>query len=85
MAKERFMNGKNDSLLKTICSDGTIINTIVADGKKTIYEYPNKATVVTDCPERAYYNKELLAQRPLSELDEGIGIRSNSKIKKRLE
>ena len=81
MAKERFMNGKNDSLLKTISSDGTIINTIVADGKKTIYEYPNKATVVTDCPERAYYNKELLAQRPLSEIDEFEVIYGDSEKK----
>ena len=85
MAKEHFMNRKFAHLLETISSDGSIINTIITDDKKMIYEYPNKVSEVTDCPERAYYNKELLAQRPLSEIDEDQEGRANSKIRKRLE
>lgn len=79
------MNRKFAHLLETISSDGSIINTIITDDKKMIYEYPNKVSEVTDCPERAYYNKELLAQRPLSEIDEDQEGRANSKIRKRLE
>ena len=50
--------------------DGSIINTVIRDQKKKFYEHPNKASEVTDCPERAYYNKDMLALRPLSETDE---------------
>ena len=50
MVKELFMRGKFASLLETIFSDGSIINTIVEDGEKTIYDYPNKAIDVTNCP-----------------------------------
>ena len=71
MARERFMKGKFALLFKTISSDGSIINAFITDNKKKWYEYPNKACEVTDCPERAYYSKEMLALRPLSEIDEG--------------
>ena len=79
------MNRKCADLLKTTSSDGSIINTFIADDTKQIYQYPNKVSEVTDCPEKAYYNKELLAQRPLSEIDDDDGVRVGSKIKKRLE
>ena len=70
-AKERFMKGKFTPLLDTVSSDGSIINAFIIDNNKKFYEHPNKASDVTDCPERAYYSKEMLALRPLSEIDEG--------------
>ena len=79
------MNRKFAHLLETISSDGSIINTIITDDKKMIYEYPNKTSVVTHCPQRAYYSRDLMAQRPLSEIDEDEEFCVNSKIKQRLQ
>ena len=64
------MKGMFAPLVYMIYSDGSIINAYVTDVKKKFYEYPNKASNVTDCPERAYYTKEMVAQRPLSEIDD---------------
>ena len=64
------MRGKFDYLLDTTFRDGSIINANIIDQKKKFYEHPNKACEVTDCPERAYYSKDMLALRPLSETDE---------------
>ena len=64
------MKGMFAILVYMIYSDGSIINAYVTDVKKKFYEYPNKASNVTDCPERAYYTKEMVAQRPLSEIDD---------------
>ena len=44
------------------------------DNDKKIWEYPNKASDVTKCPERAYYSKEMVALRPLSDIDEAEEI-----------
>ena len=73
-AKPRSMKSKFASRLKTISSDGRIINAFIVDNDKKIYEYPNKASDVTNCPERAYYSREMLALRPLSDIDEAEEI-----------
>ena len=68
------MRSKFVFLLKTISSDGRIINAFIVENDKKIYEYPNKASDVTNCPERAYYSREMLALRPLSDIDEAEEI-----------
>ena len=68
------MKGKFALLLDTVTSDGSIINAFIIDNNKKFYEHPNKASDVTDCPERAYYSKEMVALRPLSDIDEAEEI-----------
>ena len=64
------MKGKFSYLLESTYRDGIIINTVITDQNKKFYEHPNKASEVTNCPEKAYYSKDMLALRPLSETDE---------------
>ena len=68
------MKSKFAFLLQTIFRDGRIVNAYIIDNDKQIYEHPNKASDVTHCPERAYYSKEMVALRPLSDIDEAEEI-----------
>ena len=64
------MNRKSLKLSNDFARDGRILNAIITDPYKPIYELPNYCSDVTNCPERAYYSKDVILQRPLSEIDE---------------
>ena len=52
---------------------------MIIDSRKAIYEHPNYCSDVTNCPERAYYSRDVILQRPLSEIDEAEEIWVNPK------
>ena len=64
------MNRKFHILFNNFARDGRILNAIITDPYKAIYELPNYCSDVTNCPERAYYSRDVILQRPLSEIDE---------------
>ena len=54
------MNRKFPLLFNSFARDGRILNAIIHDPYKAIYELPNYCSDVTNCPERAYYSRDVI-------------------------